>query len=374
MRSRRSPMPWTVSLTAALAVAALSLAGCAGGSSEASGGDESSSAEAPVDDVRFSYASTSPLASVVAAQELDTWDEQGIEVGLDEVPDVGTATDLTIGKKAQFGHSAPTTAFAAMSQGVPITIIAGLGFGHGDHQAGFLTSLPSSGITSIADLEGKTVSVTGIGTSYDYLLRAALQREGLDPEKDVTIVPVPYPQARGALKQGQVDAALLLAIDYAALDAEDNAVSIATTAELADAPIEITGVVVAREDWLEGNHEAVVRFLAGLVAAESATSEDVANNGAEDTIDLLQPVLKYDDATLEAYKEYRLEDIGEEPDLGGLLRVPESFVSPTLESLQAGGGLPGDAEVTFDSAVDLSFLKEAYERAGIEWNDDVTYP
>jgi len=371
MRAHHRPRPrWPLVLAAAIASGALALGGC---SSTPASSDPDSTEASPID-LSFSYASTSPLASVLAAKESGSWTENGANVSIQEVPDVGTATDLAIGKKTQFGHSAPTTAFAAMSQGVPITIIAGLGFGHGDHQAGFLASLASSGIKTIADLRGKTVSVTGIGTSYDFLLRSALEKAGLDPAHDVKIVPVPYPQARGALQQGQVDAALMLAIDYARLSAQEDVNVIATTAELAGAPIEITGVVVARNDWLKDNHEAAVRFLAGLVEAEAATSEDVRTNDSKKTIALLQPILKYDEPTLAAYRKYRLDDIGKEPELQGLLRVPRSFVEPTLEALQAGGGLPGKTPVTYDSAVDMSYLKDAYQRAGIDWNDDVTYP
>jgi ABC-type nitrate/sulfonate/bicarbonate transport system substrate-binding protein len=313
---------------------------------------------------------------VLGAQTLDTWGDFGIDVTVDQVPDVGTATDLAISKKAEFGHSAPTTAFAAMSQGVPITIIAGLGFGQGDHQAGYLTSLGTSDIKSLKDLKGKKVAVTGIGTSYDFYLRAALKNVGLEAGTDVQILPVPYPQMRGALAQGQVDAALLLAVDYATLKDQQPVNVIATTAELAGAPMEVTGVVVARNDFLQDpkNKNTIVDFLAGLLKSESTIEDDVANNNAAKTIAMLQPVLKYDDATMAAYETYRLSDVGQESQLGGLLRVPESFIDPALQSLASGGGLPGKTEVTYKSAVDLSYLKEAYAKAGITWNDDVKYP
>jgi NitT/TauT family transport system substrate-binding protein len=369
MSSLRSVKRWRIPAAAIIAAGALVLTGCAGGGSGSVPTNSAGNAA-----VHFAYASTSPLASVLAAEQLKTWGDYGIDVTVDEVPDVGTATDLAVGKKADFGHSAPTTAFAAMSQGVPITIIAGLGFGQGDHQAGYLTSLGTSNITSLQDLKGKKIAVTGIGTSYDFYLRAALKKAGLDPAKDVQIVPVPYPQMRGALAQGQVDAALLLAVDYATLQSQQPVNVIATTAQLAGAPMEVTGVVVARNDWLAQNHDAAVDFLAGLVKAEATTEDDVANNGGAKTIAMLQPVLKYDDATMKAYETYRMQDIGQESKLGGLLRVPESFVDPALQALQDGGGLPGTTPVTYKSAVDESYLKEAYAKAGVTWNDDVKYP
>jgi ABC-type nitrate/sulfonate/bicarbonate transport system substrate-binding protein len=375
VRSIRSILRRGVPAVTLFVAGALVLTAC-GSSDAGSAGKAASASSASPNPAHFAYASTSPLASVLGAQTLNTWKDFGIDVTVDPVPDVGTATDLAIGKKAEFGHSAPTTAFAAMSQGVPITIIAGLGFGQGDHQAGFLTSLASSGIKSLKDLKGKRVAVTGIGTSYDFYLRAALQGVGLEAGKDVQILPVPYPQMRGALSQGQVDAALLLAVDYARLKDQQPVNVIATTAELAGAPMEVTGVVVARNDFLKdpANKATVVAFLAGLLKSESTIEDDVANNKADKTIAMLQPVLKYDAATMAAYQTYRLSDVGRESKLGGLLRVPKAFVNPALKSLRSGGGLPGKTEVTYKSAVDLSFLKAAYAKAGLTWNEDVKYP
>ncbi|MFI6350087.1 ABC transporter substrate-binding protein [Streptomyces sp. NPDC050560] len=350
-------------LLAGSAAGILALAGC--GSSQSKGGSSSTGA-------RFAYASTSPLASVLAAQQLKTWDDAGVSVKVDQVNDVGLATDLTNGRKAQFGHSAPTTAFAAMSQGVPLKILASLGFGQGEHQAGYLTAPASSGIRSLKDLGGKKVAVTGIGTSYDFYLRAALKGVGLST-KDVQIVPVPYPQMKGALDQGQVDAALLLAVDYAGLKAEKKVNVVDTTAGLADAPIEITGCVVARTDWLKDNEKSAVGFLAGLLKAESWIEKDVASHQGAKTVKLLQPVLKYDKPTMRDYVTYRLLDIGQESKLGGLLRMPHSFVDPALKALEAGGGIPGKTKVTYESAIDLSYLKKAYKKAGLAWNEDVKY-
>lgn len=371
MRSSKFLARKSMSIAAMIAVGALALTGCSSSAAPASG---SSPDGAPPTDVTLAYATTAPIATVLSAEQLNTWSDFSVNVTVDRVPNVGTATDLVIGKKANFAHSAPTTAFAAMSQGVPITIIAGLAFGQGDHQAGFLTSLGSSGIKTIADLKGKKVAVTGIGTSYDFYLRAALENVGLVAGEDVQIVPVPYPQMRGALAQGQVDAALLLAVDYATLKGQQPVNVITTSAGLAGATMEVTSVVIARNDWLEANHDTAVDFLAGLLKAESITEDDVANNKAAKTIAMLQPILKYDEATMEAYVTYRLTDIGQESELGGLLRVPKSFINPALQSLESGGGLPGTTPVSYDSAIDLSYLKEAYKKAGLTWNDGVKYP
>jgi len=61
-------------------------------------------------------------------------------------------------------------------------------------------SLRSEGITILKDLTGKKLGVPSIGGSlYEILLKVRLQEAGLDPEKDVSWHPVPYPQAASAL-------------------------------------------------------------------------------------------------------------------------------------------------------------------------------
>ena len=48
----------------------------------------------------------------------------------------------------------------------------------------------AASIKTIADLKGKKVGVSSVGSSSDIATRAALKKIGLDPDKDVTIVPV----------------------------------------------------------------------------------------------------------------------------------------------------------------------------------------
>ena len=47
-----------------------------------------------------------------------------------------------------------------------------------------------SSINSIADLRGKTIYMSGVGSTPEYILRYVLEQNGLDPNVDVTIEPV----------------------------------------------------------------------------------------------------------------------------------------------------------------------------------------
>jgi NitT/TauT family transport system substrate-binding protein len=69
-----------------------------------------------------------------------------------------------------------------------------------------LFSVPE--IKSVADLKGKKIGVTRLGTLEDGILRLLLKERGLNPDRDVTFVPVgAAPQRVVALSKGIIDAA-----------------------------------------------------------------------------------------------------------------------------------------------------------------------
>lgn len=69
----------------------------------------------------------------------------------------------------------------------------------------------NSGINTMADLDGKKVSISGAGSVSDAFMRWALIKEGIDPDDDVEIIGLGAADAQLAgLDQGQVDAGLLL--------------------------------------------------------------------------------------------------------------------------------------------------------------------
>jgi NitT/TauT family transport system substrate-binding protein len=65
-------------------------------------------------------------------------------------------------------------------------------------------------ITRVEDLRGKTVGVTKVGSSDDFLLRTALTRSGLKPDADVKISGISAPQGRiAAIEQGLVQGVMV---------------------------------------------------------------------------------------------------------------------------------------------------------------------
>src|SRR5690348_16921549 len=127
-------------------------------------------------------------------------------------------------------------------------------------------------IKSPQELKGKRVGVTRIGSTPDALARAMLKMWNLDPATDVTIVQL---NEMGLLVQGLVNGV----IDAAPISIPSNmrAKNLGYT-ELFDmtkiGKTYITGTVVTRKRFIDGQHDAAKRFMRGFLEGMKTYLED----------------------------------------------------------------------------------------------------
>ena len=138
-------------------------------------------------------------------------------------------------------------------------------------------------VQSMADLKGKTLVAAGKGSTPEFGLRYLLEQSGLDPDKDVTVDwKSEHAECVAALAAGTADLALLpqpfvtvaqgklgnglrVALDLTAeWDALDNGSAM------------ITGVAVARRDFVEQNPELVDMFLKEYAVSVAWVNENPA--------------------------------------------------------------------------------------------------
>ena len=149
---------------------------------------------------------------------------------------------------------------------------------------GVLHILESGGGTSIhsvSDLAGKTIWSAGQGANPEYVLRYILEQNGLDPDKDVTILFAEASEITQKLMTGEAEVAMLpvpaatAAILQsegqirAALDVTEEWNDLNTGSQL------IMTAVVARTEYLEEHPEAVAAFLAEYEASIDYVSHNV---------------------------------------------------------------------------------------------------
>ncbi len=147
-------------------------------------------------------------------------------------------------------------------------------------------------INSVADLKGKTIYGTGKGSIPEYALRFVLKKNGLDPDKDVKLEWKSEPTEVVALMKQQKDVVAMLPqpfVTVAAGQVENYRVALSVTDEWAKQDKDskfITGVMVARKDFVEQNKDKVAAFL-----KEYEASIKFANENVEEAAKLVE---KYD--------------------------------------------------------------------------------
>jgi len=167
-----------------------------------------------------------------------------------------TAMQALVSGSIQFSTGFGTGTRAAMA-GAPVKGIIGFN----NKPAFILYGRRESGIRSIADIKGKKIAVTSVGSTTDYAARAILTHNRIDPDKEVSILPVGSESVFPALQKGAVDAAILWAPGFAVAE-KLGMVRIQSLADILDLP---GSGVVASDQMIKENPLLIKRFLRGTL-------------------------------------------------------------------------------------------------------------
>ena len=245
-------------------------------------------------------ASGSTSASTPASEPAEEFETVDLRVAY--MPNMGSnsllATALNMGYFEQMGLNVTLTEFqggpqeiAAMASGdIDISQI-----GHGAHalciegQAKIFhldcTSLADAvvantdkGISSIADLKGKTIAVSS-GTSAEIILNLALASAGLTQD-DVTLVEMDANGMVSAMVSGGVDACATWSPSTMTIANAlgDKALTLATNNDFVD-KVTFPSSFITTEAFADANHDVLVRFSRALLKAQdyrAANIEEVA--------------------------------------------------------------------------------------------------
>ena len=143
-------------------------------------------------------------------------------------------------------------------------------------------------IHSVADLAGRTIYTAGKGSTPEFALNYILSANGLTPGEDVTIeFKSEHSECLAALMADDQAAAMLPQpfLTTAMIQAEDVRAALDLTEEWdklqgEDGSAMITGVVVARSEFIENNPEIVEKFLTDYAASVEFTQTNAAEAAA----------------------------------------------------------------------------------------------
>ena len=141
-------------------------------------------------------------------------------------------------------------------------------------------------VQSLADLKGKTVVAAGKGSTPEYALRYLLSENGIDPDADVTLDwKSEHSECVAALASGQASIALLpqpfVTVAQSKIDGLRMALDLTEEWDKLDnGSALITGVIVARSEFVEAHPAAVGSFLSYYAASVDWVNANAADAAA----------------------------------------------------------------------------------------------
>jgi NitT/TauT family transport system substrate-binding protein len=186
--------------------AALALAGCGSGSSGSSASGKGGATKVSMTSFTGSFASL----SVYVANRKGFFGQHGIDASFVNVSSGSAAMQALLSGSTQMANVAIFESLEASEKGEDVKYIVGAATGSfGELVISKSVTLPdeAQGYPAvIRDLKGKKIGVSSKGSATYYALVYTLKQAGLDPNKDVTIVPAGTLGAQlTAMKAGQLD-------------------------------------------------------------------------------------------------------------------------------------------------------------------------
>ena len=192
---------------------ALALTGCAGSTSGSDAESSPSGSEGPgsgeLQQVVVGVLSIAPSSAMQYGIDEGIFEKHGLDIELQ--PGTGGAAMLPAVSTGDihFAVGNPLSVMVAKDKGLDMKIVSGYSnsLAEGADING-VVARADSGITSFADLEGKTTTVNAINTQGDLTIMESAALAGADPEK-IKFNELPFPDMEAQLELGNTDAVWL---------------------------------------------------------------------------------------------------------------------------------------------------------------------
>ncbi len=300
---------------------------------------------------RITFLYPSPAGTWIVpmiAKEANYFENEGISVELVRVGGSTRIVAALMGGSAEMIHAGEPAVIPAVARGADVVIIAAMSRVP-QHQ---LIARPE--IKDVKDLKGKPVGITSFGSSSDFILRYALEKNGLDV-KDVSIVQTGgQPEGLAAMTAGKIYAQRMSfpfnlkafqlgmrpLVDFAALGLEEN-----------------NGPVITTRSFLAQRRSTVMKFMRAFVRGMHRYKTD--NEFSKKVLAKYARI--QDDRILEATWEEYARNIQKIP------RPTLKGIQHEIESGMAGEKISLNPEKTVDfSVVDeleqSGFIDSVYSR------------
>jgi NitT/TauT family transport system substrate-binding protein len=271
---------WTLGLLSSLMLGSLFLAGC--GNSE----DTTASSEAVKEEISVGHFPNLDHAPAIVGLRKNIFADnlEGVTIRPQVFPDGNAFMDALNSGNLDIGYVGPGPAINRFIQGNDVVILASAANG-----ATLVVARADSGITTVADLDGKKFCTPGIGCTHNVQLEQMMIEQGLSSNRigGTVVHQKQNPANVEALFQSkQMDAAALPEPWGTYLVETAGATVIAEWDEVAWGETLPSVVLVSTKAFVEENPELVKNFLKGHKA-----SIDYVNNNKNDSIQAINDSL-----------------------------------------------------------------------------------
>ena len=260
-------------ILAATCLLAVTLGGCAKGDDKGAVDSEGKDGELRKVSIQIDGAAVPYYAPLYLAQEKGFFEEEGLEVEFYYAAAADIVKNVAAGN-IEFGFPNADSVILAKSQGIPVKVA------HTTYQNGLGAVIfnSDSGIKTAADLKGKKVAVTSLGSPNYIQLQVMLKDSGLTIE-DVQVEVIGTGAILNALTTGEVDAIVFSKLRT--IELNNSGFSVSEIA--ADDYLPSFGNVLIVGDKLAKEEPEVVD---GFKAALTKSIEYIIDGNVEEAVDL----------------------------------------------------------------------------------------
>jgi NitT/TauT family transport system substrate-binding protein len=195
------------SAVAGLAVVALAASGCGGSDNADTGGGADGGGTTEMTTVRIGTLPTANAAAMYLGMQEGFFEDENLTV---EPTVLQSGNEIITGMVAgdyDFGFVGYISAGIAAGKGVPICVATSSDAAgtSADDDFQVYVAPGNSPIKGPKDLAGKTLGINGLGGVAEVMTKAALDKEGVDPNS-VKFIEVPFPEVPAAVAAGRIDA------------------------------------------------------------------------------------------------------------------------------------------------------------------------
>jgi NitT/TauT family transport system substrate-binding protein len=198
--------------------------------------------------------------------------EEGLELEPQMAQSGNELVTMLVGDRAQVAFLGYVPVIIARAKGLPIKVVANADTGAetAEDEWQVIVSRQGSGIREPADLREQTIAVNALRGVAEIAIKAALDKEGVDPES-VKLLEVPFPEQPAALEAGRVDAIWATEPFLTQTLAEGGQEVLAPYLSLG--PRFPNGTYATTDDYLEQNEDVIERFARAMNRSSQYASE-----------------------------------------------------------------------------------------------------